>query len=85
MGAQSIETCYAEARERFASLGVDSDAAISSLSGVAISLHCWQGDDIAGFEGAGNELGGDLQLQATIPAKLLRRTNFDPISTWPIR
>ena len=69
MGAQSIETCYAEARERFASLGVDSDAAISSLSGVAISLHCWQGDDIAGFEGAGNELGGGLAVTGNYPGK----------------
>jgi L-rhamnose isomerase len=69
MGTPSIEGCYVAAKERFAALGVDTDSAISMLSGVAISLHCWQGDDIAGFEGAGNELGGGLAVTGNYPGK----------------
>ncbi len=37
-------------RERYAELGVDTDRAMERLSKIAISLHCWQGDDVGGFE-----------------------------------
>ena len=41
---------YAEAREKYAALGVDTDAAIANLKTVPVSLHCWQGDDVRGFD-----------------------------------
>jgi len=41
---------YHNARERYAASGVDTDKAITKLEKISISLHCWQGDDISGFE-----------------------------------
>ena len=62
MGKQSrqIEQSYRLARERYASLGVDTDKALKTLARIPISIHCWQGDDVGGFENAGQELGGGL-------------------------
>src|SRR6478672_12136680 len=63
------ERAYAVARERYAALGVDADVAIQRLAGIAISLHCWQGDDVGGFENAGQELGGGLAVTGNYPGK----------------
>lgn len=47
---KKIEKLYETAKQRYAELGVDTDKAMERLSKIAISLHCWQGDDVAGFE-----------------------------------
>ncbi|MGE9291953.1 MAG: L-rhamnose isomerase, partial [Puniceicoccales bacterium] len=49
---------YPESLERYASLGVDTEAALKTLATTPISLHCWQGDDVVGFEGSTGEGGG---------------------------
>jgi L-rhamnose isomerase len=59
---QQIEQAYSLAKERYANLGVDADAALSTLASIAVSLHCWQGDDVGGFERSGEELGGGLAV-----------------------
>ena len=41
---------YTEAKEKYAALGVDTEAALTKLKTVPLSLHCWQGDDVSGFE-----------------------------------
>ena len=41
---------YQEAKQEYAAIGVDTDAAIARLKTVPISLHCWQGDDVVGFD-----------------------------------
>ena len=41
---------YQEAKQKYAAIGVDTDAAIARLKTVPISLHCWQGDDVRGFD-----------------------------------
>lgn len=64
-----IRDAYALARERYALLGVDTDRALADLSAIGISLHCWQGDDVAGFEPAGGELGGGLAATGNYPGK----------------
>ncbi|MHC5544970.1 L-rhamnose isomerase, partial [Singulisphaera rosea] len=51
-----VEQAFALAKERYEELGVDLDRALSRLKDVAISLHCWQGDDVGGFENAGQEI-----------------------------
>jgi len=56
----SNETAYALARERYGALGVDTDEAIRVLLATPISLHCWQGDDVGGFEGDSVLSGGIL-------------------------
>ncbi|HSN77730.1 MAG TPA: L-rhamnose isomerase, partial [Anaerolineae bacterium] len=65
----NIQAAYALARERYAALGVDTDQALQRLAGIAISLHCWQGDDVGGFEDAGSELGGGLAVTGNYPGK----------------
>ena len=55
-----IEQAFALAKERYAELGVDVEAALDRVSKIEISLHCWQGDDVGGFENAGSLSGGIL-------------------------
>ncbi len=64
-----IQQSYTLARERYASLGVDTEAAIERLAAVTISLHCWQGDDVGGFEHVGEEPGGGLAVTGNYPGK----------------
>jgi len=64
----SIEKAYQLARERYAQFGVDTEAAMKALAAVPISLHCWQGDDVGGFESMG-ELGGGLAVTGNYPGK----------------
>ena len=53
---------YLLAKEEFAALGIDTEAAIETLKNIPVSIHCWQGDDVVGFDGAGSASGG---IQAT--------------------
>ena len=64
-----VEQAYAVAKERYASLGVQTDAAIRRLELIAVSLHCWQGDDVRGFENRGEEIGGGLAVTGNYPGK----------------
>jgi L-rhamnose isomerase len=64
-----IQAEYAPAREAFAALGVDTDTALRRLTGIPISLHCWQGDDLGGFEQGGGILGGGLAVTGNYPGK----------------
>jgi L-rhamnose isomerase len=64
-----IENAYFLAKERFASLNVDTDAVLQRLRDISISLHCWQGDDVGGFENTGGELGGGLAATGNYPGK----------------
>jgi L-rhamnose isomerase len=50
MEASTVEKAYALSRERYAALGVDTDAALAALGKISVSLPCWQGDDVHGFE-----------------------------------
>jgi L-rhamnose isomerase len=69
MPTASIQRAYDSAREHYAGLGVDVDAAIGRVSVVPISLHCWQGDDVGGFERFGTTLGGGLAATGNYPGK----------------
>jgi L-rhamnose isomerase len=64
-----IRDAYHLARERYAQLGVDTGQALETLSGTPISLHCWQGDDVAGFENPEGELGGGIAATGNHPGK----------------
>ena len=63
-----IQAAYRAAREAYAALGVDTEAAMRRLARIPVSLHCWQGDDVGGFENTGNELGGGLAVTMRFPA-----------------
>ncbi len=60
---------YDIARERYASLGVDVDHALKTLATIPISLHCWQGDDVGGFESSCGSLGNGLAVTGNYPGK----------------
>jgi len=57
-----IAQAYKIASARYAELGVDAEAAMAKLAKIAISLHCWQGDDVGGFENTGGTLGGGIAV-----------------------
>ena len=62
-------TRFESAKEKYARLGVDVDKALETLSNKAISIHCWQGDDIGGFENRGEALSGGIQTTGNYPGK----------------
>jgi L-rhamnose isomerase len=64
-----IENAYALAKERYAALGVSTETALARLEKVAISLHCWQGDDVGGFESPGGDLTGGIAATGNYPGK----------------
>ena len=68
MNDTAIEQAYTLAKERYAQIGVDTEEALRRLRGIAISMQCWQGDDVAGFERAG-ELGGGLVATGNYPGR----------------
>jgi L-rhamnose isomerase len=69
MATETVERAFVNARERYAELGVDVAAALKRLAGISISLHCWQGDDVGGFERLGTGLGGGLAATGNYPGK----------------
>jgi L-rhamnose isomerase len=66
---KQIQDAYTLAKERYAMLGVDADQALDTLAQIPISLHCWQGDDVGGFESPDAELGGGLAATGNYPGK----------------
>ena len=68
---------YSLAKERYAALGIDTEAAIAALDAIPISMHCWQGDDVTGFEGSGGS-GGGIQSTGNHPGKA---NNIDELRT----
>jgi L-rhamnose isomerase len=67
--AKHLERSLALAKERYAGLGVDVTKALTQLSRIPISLHCWQGDDVGGFENPDATLGGGLAVTGNYPGK----------------
>ena len=65
----SIEAAYAHARDAYASLGVDTERALARLDQVAISIHCWQGDDVRGFENPEAPLTGGISATGDYPGR----------------
>jgi L-rhamnose isomerase len=66
---RQLQDAYALAKERYAGLGVDTGRALGTLAGISLSLHCWQGDDVAGFESPDASLGGGLAATGNYPGK----------------
>ena len=72
---ETIENSYALARAQYALMGVDTDAVLERMNDVVISLHCWQSDDVGGFETPDATLsGGGIQATGNYPGKA---TNLD--------
>jgi len=67
--AKGIEKAYEAAQRRYAELGVDADHTIEQLSKIAISIHCWQGDDVGGFESRRGLSGGGIMATGAYPGR----------------
>ena len=57
------------ATERYASLGVDTTQVLEKMNKISLSLHCWQADDVTGFENQGGSLTGGIQVTGNYPGK----------------
>ena len=64
------ERTYALSREKYAEIGVDTDKALGRLQSLALSLHCWQGDDVSGFESSSRGLAASgLMVTGSYPGR----------------
>jgi L-rhamnose isomerase len=63
------DACFESAKQRYASLGVDVEYALEKLESTPVSIHCWQGDDVRGFENSSEELGGGLAVTGNYPGR----------------
>ena len=69
MKDEQILKAYENAKKQYAALGVDVDNAVAKLKDVSISIHCWQADDVIGFENPDGELTGGIQTTGNFPGK----------------
>jgi L-rhamnose isomerase len=77
MPESRVEQAYELAKARYADLGVDTEAAMSAAGGIPLSIHCWQGDDVGGFEREGAALsGGGIQATGNYPGKARNPTEL---------
>jgi len=66
---QRIHGAYESAKQQYAEWGVDVEAALEHLAAIPVSMHCWQGDDVGGFEHVGGEPGGGLAVTGNYPGR----------------
>ena len=64
-----IEKAYEIAKEKYAKIGIDTDKALETLANIPLSLHCWQADDVTGFEHPDAQLTGGIQATGNYPGK----------------
>ena len=69
MKTELINKAYAIAKERYAAIGVDTDNVLKQMQEFHLSMHCWQADDVAGFENQGGQLTGGIQVNGNYPGK----------------
>lgn len=66
---EAMTNAYDLARAQFADWGIDTEAAMAALSAIPISVHCWQGDDVGGFERRSGISGGGIQATGNHPGR----------------
>lgn len=76
MKEKLVEQAYAIAKERYAETGIDTDKAMELLQGIQLSMHCWQTDDVTGFENLSGSLSGGIQTTGNYPG---RARNIDEV------
>jgi len=69
LNPEKIEKAYALAKDAYAVFGIDTDKAIKAAADIPISIHCWQGDDVTGFEGADGLSGGGILATGNYPGR----------------
>lgn len=81
----SIRSSYSAAVERYADWGVDVERALDRLRQVAVSIHCWQGDDVAGFEADAAPIGGGLAVTGNYPGRARNPEELRSDFCWALR
>lgn len=71
-----IKAAYAIAKESYQELGINTDAVLESLKEIPVSIHCWQGDDVRGFENPDGELTGGIQATGNYPGRARTATEL---------
>jgi len=66
---KQIEAAFKLAKDRYEDVGVNVDRALAAIAKIPVSLHCWQGDDVGGFETGSGPLGGGLAVTGNYPGK----------------
>jgi len=66
---KTVERTYQLAKDRYAQMGVATERALDKLAHIPLSIHCWQGDDVGGFEHSRQSLGGGLAVTGSYPGK----------------
>ena len=69
MKTELISKAYAVAKERYAAIGIDTENVLKQMQDFHLSMHCWQADDVAGFENQGGTLTGGIQVNGNYPGK----------------
>ena len=69
MKEESIRKAYEIAKERYAAIGVDTDKVLKQMQDFHLSMHCWQADDVTGFETREGGLTGGIQVNGNYPGK----------------
>lgn len=69
MKEAQIIKAYEAAKERYAQIGIDTGEALKKLQNISLSLHCWQTDDVTGFENPDGQLSGGIQATGNYPGK----------------
>ena len=76
MNRNDIEIAYEIAKKQFAEMGIDTDKAIEKVNDIPISIHCWQGDDVRGFEDPEKELSGGIQATGNYVGRATNAINY---------
>lgn len=71
MKPENINQAYSIARERYAGVGVDTEKVLAQMQGFHLSMHCWQSDDVKGFEVQAGALSGGIQSTGNYPGAAL--------------
>ena len=83
-----IQQAFEVAAERYAAVGVDVRKALEDMKKISLSLHCWQADDVSGFENQGGSLTGGIQVTGNYPGRArtidpsLRKAGGQRLLTW---
>jgi len=66
---KTVQSAYELAKERYAAVGINTDSALEKIQKISLSLHCWQADDVTGFENPDGVLSGGIQATGNYPGK----------------
>ena len=72
MKTEQVNQAFEYAKTRYAGLGIDVEKVIVEMDKLSISLHCWQADDVTGFESGNDELTGGIQVTGNYPGNYLQ-------------